>query len=61
MLRQNLLRLLIAIFSLIQYNTYAQSSLEKALSGKNLDELEQLYLWLHQHPELSLQETQTSK
>lgn len=61
MLRQNLLRLLIAIFSLIQYNAYAQSSLEKALSGKNLDELEQLYLWLHQHPELSLQETQTSK
>jgi hypothetical protein len=61
MLRQNILRLLIVIFSLIQYDGYAQNNISKALSGKTLDDLETLYLWLHQHPELSLQETQTSK
>ena len=39
MLHQNILRFLIAIFSLIQYNGYAQNNLKKALLGKKINTL----------------------
>ncbi len=61
MLYQKALQLLTAFFCLLATNAYAQNGVEKALTSKTMDDLEQLYLWLHQHPELSLQETQTSK
>jgi hippurate hydrolase len=61
MLNQKTLQFLIAFFCLFSLNAKAQNSIEKVLSSKALDDLEQLYLWLHQHPELSLQENQTSK
>ena len=61
MLNQKILQYLIAFFCLFSLNSKAQNSIEKVLSSKSLDDLEQLYLWLHQHPELSLQENQTSK
>lgn len=61
MLVKKVLQSLTFIFLFICYNGYGQKNIDNALTPKILDNLEQLYLWLHQHPELSLQENQSAQ